>query len=89
MKKAAFTVCEDRIVPVFDTTRKILVVDVESGKVVREKEESLDDGLPVPKVFRLSELCVGTLICGAITRSLREIIVANGIQVISFFTGDL
>jgi len=89
MKKAAFAVWEDRIAPVFDTTRKILVVDVEAGKVVCEKEEHLDDELPVQKAFRLSELGVGTLICGAITRSLREIVVANGIQVISFVTGDL
>jgi len=89
MKKAAFAVWEDRIAPVFDTTRKILVVDVDAGKLVREKEEILDDELPVQKAFRLSELGVDTLICGAITRSLHEIVVANGIQVISFVTGDL
>ena len=89
MKKAAFAVWEDRIAPVFDTTRKIHVVEVESGKVVREKEEPLDDELPVQKAFHLTELGVGTLICGAITRSLHEIVAANGIQVISFITGDL
>ncbi|HPK53680.1 MAG TPA: hypothetical protein PK114_04415, partial [Smithellaceae bacterium] len=52
-------------------------------------EEILDDELPVQKAFRLSELGVGTLICGAITRSLQEIVVANGIQVVPFITGDL
>ncbi|NLN60371.1 MAG: hypothetical protein GX147_06655 [Deltaproteobacteria bacterium] len=89
MRKAAFAVWEDRIAPVFDTTRKIRLVEVESGEIVRETEKCLDGEFPVQKAFHLIELEVAVLVCGAITRSLREIIVANGIQVISFITGDL
>jgi predicted Fe-Mo cluster-binding NifX family protein len=89
MTKTAFSAWDNRIAPVFDAARQIHVVEAESGKVIAEAEELLGSDLPVQKALRLAELGISTLICGAISRTLREMVAANGIRVISFVTGEL
>lgn len=89
MMKTAFAYWDDRIAPVFDTARRIHIVEADSGQIVAETGEVLADVLPVKKAHRLVELGVGTLVCGAISRSFQERIAAYGIQVIPFVAGDL
>ena len=38
---AAFSCWKNRIAPVFDNTRQILLVQVESGRIVAETQEEL------------------------------------------------
>lgn len=87
--KIAFAHWDNRIAPVFDTTRQIYVIETESERIVRETQESLDESLPIRKVLQLVELGVGTLVCGAISRAMYEMVIAYGIQVIPFIAGDL
>ena len=87
MTKAAFAVWESRIAPVFDVVRRIHLVEVEAGKIIRESEETIEGVLPVQKVIGLRELGVDTLICGSISRFFHEMVTASGIQVVSFITG--
>lgn len=89
MMKAAFAYWDDRIAPVFDTARRIHVVEADSGRIVDETGEVLGDVLPAQKALRLVELGVGTLVCGAISRSYHETVAAYGIRVIPFVAGDL
>lgn len=89
MSKAAFSAWGDRIAPVFDVAGQIHVVEIKAGKIVRESRELLEELPPLQRVPRLVELGIDTLICGAISRHLHELIAANGIRVISFVTGDL
>jgi predicted Fe-Mo cluster-binding NifX family protein len=87
--KAAFAYWGHRIAPVFDVARQIHLVEVESGRIVGEGQELLPDGLPVQKVICLAELRVSTLVCGAISNPMHQMITAGGIQVKSFVAGDL
>jgi len=87
--KAAFAYWDHRIAPVFDTARRIHVAETDSGRIVAEREEVLADDMPVRKALRLAELGVGTLVCGAISTSLRAIVASYGIRVIPFVAGDL
>jgi len=89
MMKAAFAHWDNRIAPVFDIARQIHVVESESGRIVAETEEVLSQDLPVQKVLRLAELGVGTLVCGAISRPLHEMVSAYGIRVTPFVAGAL
>jgi predicted Fe-Mo cluster-binding NifX family protein len=89
MTKTAFAYWDDRIAPVFDIARRIHVVESDSGRIVAETGEVLPDDLPVQKAHRLVELGVGTLVCGAISRSFHETVAASGIRVIPFVAGDL
>lgn len=87
--KTAFAYWDNRIAPVFDIARQIHVVETESGRVVAETEEIIANDLPAKKVFRIVELGVSTLVCGAISRQLQTMVIASGIRVISFVAGDL
>jgi len=87
--KTAFAYWDNRIAPVFDIARQIHVVEAESGRIVAETEEALADDLPVQKVIRLAELGVGTLVCGAISKPMHEMVAAYGIEAIPFVAGDL
>ncbi len=87
--KAAFAAWDDRLAPVFDVARQIHIVEAEHGKVLRETTEALPDDTPAHRALRLAELGAGTLVCGAISRPLHEMICAYGIRVIPFVAGDL
>ena len=87
--KTAFTYWDNRIAPVFDISRQIRIVESDDGRIVGEREEILEDGLAVRKAINLAQLGVATLVCGAISRSLHDMVVSNGIQVIPFVAGKL
>jgi len=87
--KAAFACWENRIAPVFDTARRIHIVEVESGRIVREGQEILPGDQPVRKALHLAESGIGTLVCGAISRPLHGLVSSHGIRVIPFVAGDL
>jgi predicted Fe-Mo cluster-binding NifX family protein len=87
--KTAFAYWNKRIAPVFDTGRQIRVIETEAGWLVRETLATLESDLPLQKALRLSELGVSTLVCGAISQSLQEILSAYGIRIIPFVAGNL
>ena len=87
--KTAFTVWKDRIAPLFDVAGKIHVVASEAGNITAQTRECLDDPLPALKVRRLADLCVQMLVCGAISRSARNMVTAYGIELVAYINGDL
>jgi predicted Fe-Mo cluster-binding NifX family protein len=84
----AVSVHADRIAPVFDVSRHALILDVDDGRVAGRREESFDSDEPVRKAFRLSDWGVHTLICGAISGMLENLLVAGGVLTISFVAGE-
>ncbi len=89
MNKAAFACNEDRIAPVFDTARRVRLVEAGSGRILAASEEALGEEMPARRAARLEELGAGTLVCGAISRPLHEMVASRGILVIPFVAGDL
>jgi len=89
MNKVAFAYWGNRIAPVFDIARQIRIIEVESGRIVAESDEIFPSSLPSHKAVRLTELGVSTLICGAVSRPVLDIVKAYGIRVIPFIAGDV
>lgn len=87
--KTAFPHWQNRIAPVFDTARQILVVESQSGMITGENQVELPDNDAAGKVLRLVELQISSLVCGALSRPLFQMITAYGIEVIPFLAGDL
>ena len=87
--KTAFSYWNRRIAPVFDTTRELLIVEEEAGQLLGREPQTLPDGPIFSKVLRLVALGAHTLVCGAISRSMQELITAYGIRVVPFVAGDL
>ena len=85
--RLALTVWKGRISPVLDVAQRVLLLDVEDGKVVSRREERLPGVEPVEQATRIAALEVRTLVCGAISCSLAELLAAKGVQTIPFIAG--
>jgi predicted Fe-Mo cluster-binding NifX family protein len=87
--KTAFAVWNKRIAPVFDTARRIVVVESEADGRDAQTPALLAGDQPLLKAQQLSALGADSLVCGAISRALQAVLTARGIRVIPFIAGDL
>ena len=87
--KTAFAVMQDRIAPVFDTAKQVLLVESGPKGDRITSAEIPADGLLAAKALRLAELEVTALVCGAISRNLYETVASYGIVIIPFVAGTL
>ncbi len=87
--KAALTVWDGRMSPVFDVSREALVLTIEDGAVVTRREERIETPTAALKLDRLAELGVETLICGAISEPLHSELTRRGVKVIGFVAGEI
>ena len=85
--KIAVTVWEDRVSPVFDSSRKLLIADIVNEQVIGRLLRPFN---PEP-VSRLGDLLctlqIEVLICGAISQPPSDIIESSGVKLISFIGG--
>jgi predicted Fe-Mo cluster-binding NifX family protein len=86
--KMALTVWGNRISPVFDAARMLVVVEIENAKIISRHYEPFYPEVPTRLAARLVEMNVAVLICGAISAMPANIIEANGIKLIPFITGN-
>ncbi|MDO9542540.1 MAG: NifB/NifX family molybdenum-iron cluster-binding protein [Kiritimatiellia bacterium] len=86
--KMAITSWNGRIAPVFDVSRQVVVMEAKGGRIINRQEHDLESSEPSAKVIRLTELGIDTLICGAVSRPLADMIVARGIKLIPFVAGE-
>jgi predicted Fe-Mo cluster-binding NifX family protein len=87
--KAALTVWEGRVSPVFDVSREALVLTIENGAVGARSHESIDTPSAANKIDRLVEMGVQTVICGAISEPLQHELTVRGLKVIAFVAGEI
>ena len=89
MSKAAFASWNGRIAPVFDTARELRIVCTDGGGIASKTEELSIDDSPVFKARTLASLGIDTLICGAVSRPLQDMVESHGIRIFPFVAGDL
>jgi predicted Fe-Mo cluster-binding NifX family protein len=87
--RAALTVWDGRISPVFDVSRKALILTVENGTETARRIEDIETPNAELKLDRLMELGVDTLICGAISEPLHYELSTRGVKVIAFVAGEV
>lgn len=68
--KAALTIWEDRISPVFDVSREALIVEIENSKTVSRERFSIPASGAMEKIHWFVDKEVDALICGAISEAL-------------------
>jgi predicted Fe-Mo cluster-binding NifX family protein len=85
--KAAVTVWNNRISPVFDVSKLLMVAEVIDHKVIRVHYEPMDSDSSARTAERLAKIGVTVLICGAISQKPALILEAAGIRLIPFVTG--
>jgi len=79
----------ERVSPLLDTCRELLIVDVEGGKEVSRRRAEFGEYLLPLRVRRLAELGLDVLICGAVSRVLLAMISCCGIRLIGWTSGDV
>lgn len=87
--KAALTVWDGRVSPVFDVSREALILTIENGAVVARCSEKIETPTAALKLDLLIELGVETLICGAISEPLHHELTTKGVKVICFVAGEI
>ena len=85
----AFSVWDNRISPVFDSSRLLLIVNIENRIVTTRRYEPLNCESPFSRAEKLFDLGVETLICGAISNVFGNMIEAYGIRIIHFVRGEV
>jgi len=86
--KIAVTVWGNRISPVFDAARTLLIADIENARIINKSYTSFDPASPINLVKELKTMQVSVLICGAISTKPADLIVSRDIKLISFVTGN-
>ncbi len=85
--KVALTVWQERISPLFDATRMLLIATVDHRKIAERRLEPFDCGSDFSRVSRLGGLGVDVLICGGISRFFINFIQARSIRILPFCAG--
>ena len=86
--KVAIPIWENRVSPVLDTASRLLVIDVENRQETSRSETYLEGLDLFRRCFRIQNLGVDILICGAISRPYYRELAATGIHVISGISGN-
>ena len=86
--KVVLTVWENRISPVADSAKELLVVDVENQTILGRRTESLDAESVFYRAKRLVDLGVKIFICGAISDFFAGLLEGYGIRLIPFICGE-
>ena len=86
--RSAVPIWEDRVSPVLDTASRLLVIEVENHREASRFETTLDEQDLYRRCFRIQNLGLDTLICGAISRPYFRRLMATGITVISGISGN-
>jgi predicted Fe-Mo cluster-binding NifX family protein len=85
----AVPVFRNRVSPVFDWCRTLVVLDINDGRVVRRETVSCEAAQPEQLAGRLASHGVDVLVCGGISRQLCGLIEAQRIRVIPWVSGEL
>ncbi len=86
--KVVLTVWEDRISPVADSARQLLVVDVEDRAIRCRRTDSLNTESVFYRARRLAHLEAKIFICGAISDFFVSLVEGYGIRLIPFICGQ-
>jgi predicted Fe-Mo cluster-binding NifX family protein len=87
--KVVLTVWENRISPVADSARQLLVVYVENRTIQDRRTEWFEVESIFYRARRLSDLEVRIFICGAISDFFASLLEGYGIRLIPFICGKI
>lgn len=87
--KIAIPIWYNRISPVFDTASRFLIIVIEDEKETNRFETTLDEQDLPQRCFRIQELEVDILICGAISRPYSSMLMSMGINIIPEISGQV
>ena len=87
--KIGITVWQNRVSPVFDTARTLLLVELEDNVEVSREMLDIPNLAPAQKAQFIRLAGVQQLICGAVSNYLERHLVAQGVEVLPWIRGSI
>jgi predicted Fe-Mo cluster-binding NifX family protein len=87
--RIALSAWAGQISPVFDSADHVVLFDMKRGKVQSQINATLGSQFPTERVTKLKAFGADTLVCGAVSSPLAEMLKCSGIKVISFVSGEV
>jgi predicted Fe-Mo cluster-binding NifX family protein len=87
--KVAVTIWENRVSPVADSAREVLVVDMEGESILSRQHELFSGDSLFYRARKLADLEVKTFICGPISDFYGSLVEGYGIRLIPFVHGQI
>jgi len=87
--RIALSAWAGQISPVFDSAEHVVFLDIQGEKTLYQINATLQSNSPIERIAELKAFGTDTLICGAVSRALAELVRGSGIRVISFVSGDV
>jgi predicted Fe-Mo cluster-binding NifX family protein len=87
--RVALTAWEDRISPVFDSARTLLIAEIKKKKIISRLHIFFNPEKTSSLAEALNKLNIEILICGAISELPSNIIIGSGITLIPFISGNV
>jgi len=87
--KIGITVWKNRISPLCDSARRLLITEIENRTIVGSHYETFHSEVVSSKAIKIYTMGVKVVICGAISYFLANMIEAYGIRIIPFVAGDV
>jgi len=88
--KAAVTVWNGRVAPLFDVAGTLRLFSIEEGMAVKVSEVSFpaESGV-LQRTLLMAGHGISVLICGAVSNQVHRLLTSSGIEVHSFVSGDV
>ena len=87
--KIAVPYWNNRISPVLDTADNFLLIETQNGRWTKDININLSEKSISERVEYFKKHHVSVLLCGAISEYYHNLILAKGIRVIPWLTGDI
>ena len=86
--KIAIPIWDDKVSPVLDSASRLLIVETEDRNIVSRFEIYLDEHDLSRRFFRIQNMEIDILICGAISHAFSRMLTGSGVEVIPEISGQ-
>lgn len=87
--KIAITCWGSRVSPLFDTTRKVIIIDIDASGIQSSGEVDISLVKPFFRAGFLQDMGVEVLICGGISECYHQQLSALKIKVVPWISGEI
>ncbi len=87
--RIAIPIWGDKVSPVLDSASRLMIIETEDRNVASRFEIYLDEHNLSRRFFRIQNMEIDVLICGAISHDFSRLLTASGVNIISEISGQV
>jgi predicted Fe-Mo cluster-binding NifX family protein len=88
MEKVAIPIWDNRVSPVLDTATRLIILDINDGEELKREVVSVPHENFIVRAKYIAELQVDTVLCGALSKPMRRMLMQRGITIFPWITGE-